>query len=257
MWKGRIFLVIHPDTSLGLLHWIPLHAINFPSMFLWLYMKYQCIYSFIASKNIDMWSFSTDSSRYKYWYSSWTSLQTFNFPSMMLWLNVKSEIIKFIWSKGREDPDLSARPCRNWPALEMRGLLLLLFWCPCWAGRCIPRICVGQLQQEEEQEHLEANAATPIPSRGGSAAGPTSAKRIVKILHYENCRIRGLLIRQRRINVAIGNKEERDLVIPVSYLKAWNWVQRPINACLCWSAHAMFLFMSPAIPSPAETKCRA
>ena len=95
-------------------------------------------------------------------------------------------------AKGeRINPDLSAWPSRNWPALGMRGLLLLLvlFWCPCWAGRCIPRICVGQLQQEqEEQEHLKANAATPIPRRGGSAAGPTSAKRIVGILHYENCR---------------------------------------------------------------------
>lgn len=174
----------------------------------------------------------------------------------MLWLNMKSEIIKFIRSKGRENPDLSAWPCRNRPALGIRGLLLLLFWCPCWAGHCIPRICVGQLRQEEEQEHLEANAATPTPGRGGSAAGPTSAKRIVRILHYENCRIRGLLISQRRINVAIGNKEGRDFVIPVSYLKAWNWVQRPTNACLCCSAHAMFPFMSPAIPSPAQTNCR-
>lgn len=57
MWKDRAFLLIHPDTNSGLLHWIPLHAFNFPSMLLWLYVKYQSIYSFIASKSIDMWKY--------------------------------------------------------------------------------------------------------------------------------------------------------------------------------------------------------
>ena len=55
---------------------------------------------------------------------------------------------------------------------------------------------------------------------------------------WGNCGIRGLLISQRRIDVAIGNKEGRVFVIPVSYLKAWNWGQWPTNACLSVLFHS-------------------